>query len=1033
MEHVEDRGQSFKNELTGVPWPLLALFIVLVAGIVIGGYLYFRDQRGKIVAEVNQDLALIADLKVAEINHWRVERLYDAEAIFNNPFLSSHVEQYFKKGESDATIKKELIRWMSATHNIHDYEGMLILDAKGRIRLMDMENDDSLNATESYYAAKAQSSREVVFSDLYLKSNNGGEVCISIMVPLLDPERIDVPPVGVVALRIHADHFLFPLIQSWPRQSETAEILLVRREGNDALFLNELRHMKGTALTLKRPLAQGDLPAARAIGGFEGAMQGIDYRGVPVFASTRHIPNSDWFLVAKIDKSEVYGPIHKQQRMVIVLASVTVLAIGFLFVVIWRRRFERFYRRTSDFCTTLVNERTTRLQEMIVERQKAEEQAVVERKRLYDVLETLPAYVILLTQDYHVAFDNHFFRTRFGNHEGRKCYEYLFNRKEPCENCETYKVFTNGGLPHNWEWTGPDGNTYDIYDYIFTDTDGSRLILEMGIDITARKEAERRNKISKDILALLSSSYTRREYLDEAVKHISEWSGCRCVGVRIKNKDLEIPYEARIGFDDDFWRSENHLSLEKDNCACMRVVRGQPDPQDAAAMTPGGSFRTDNVQKFLSTITEDEKKCFRGVCPMHGFLSLAIVPIRLKGEVVGAIHLADEKEGVVSPKMVEFLESIGTLVGEGIARLDMESKLRSADAYSRNLIESIVDPLVTIGPDGKITDVNEATEKATGLSRKELVGTDFSNYFTDPEKARDGYKQVFREGVVKDYELEMRHKDGRLTPVLYNATTYRYLADNLIGVIASARDISQRKRVEAELQKAQEEILNSKRLSDIGTLAATVAHELRNPLGVMQAALYNIKKKVKDDALDRHIANIEHKISDSGQIINNLLFYTRIKKPNYEQVAIDSLLDECEATVRDRFNGQAVNVVKKIDALRGVSLSVDPFQLKEVINNILINAYQAVKEGSGNIEIEGRIDGNEFVEVNIKDNGEGIDEAYLEKVFEPFFTQKSKGTGLGLAICRELVRLHNGEIDIKSKKGEGATVTVRLPAGGISQ
>ena len=127
-----------------------------------------------------------------------------------------------------------------------------------------------------------------------------------------------------------------------------------------------------------------------------------------------------------------------------------------------------------------------------------------------------------------------------------------------------------------------------------------------------------------------------------------------------------------------------------------------------------------------------------------------------------------------------------------------EEVLRRAGAYNRSLVEASLDPLVTISPDGKITDVNSATETITGSTRDELIGTDFCDYFTDPENARAGYQKVFREGLVRDYELEIRHRDGHTTPVLYNASVYRDEAGTIIGVFAAARDITQRKRAEAE-------------------------------------------------------------------------------------------------------------------------------------------------------------------------------------------------------------------------------------------
>lgn len=126
--------------------------------------------------------------------------------------------------------------------------------------------------------------------------------------------------------------------------------------------------------------------------------------------------------------------------------------------------------------------------------------------------------------------------------------------------------------------------------------------------------------------------------------------------------------------------------------------------------------------------------------------------------------------------------------------------------YARSLIEASLDPLVTISPDGKITDVNEATVKVTGAPREELIGTVFSNYFTDPGKARDGYRRVFAEGSVTDYPLTIRHRDGRVTDVLYNASVYRDAQGNVAGVFAAARDITAQKRTEAALAKTNLEL-----------------------------------------------------------------------------------------------------------------------------------------------------------------------------------------------------------------------------------
>jgi PAS domain S-box-containing protein len=125
---------------------------------------------------------------------------------------------------------------------------------------------------------------------------------------------------------------------------------------------------------------------------------------------------------------------------------------------------------------------------------------------------------------------------------------------------------------------------------------------------------------------------------------------------------------------------------------------------------------------------------------------------------------------------------------------DAFDQVRHASAYHRSLIEASLDPLVTINPDNTISDVNAATVNVTGFSRDELIGTDFSKYFTDPGRAKVGYEKVFRDGSVTDYGLEIRHTDGRVTPALYNATVYRDEAGKITGVFAAARDITERKK-----------------------------------------------------------------------------------------------------------------------------------------------------------------------------------------------------------------------------------------------
>ncbi|MGB9940762.1 PocR ligand-binding domain-containing protein [Methanosarcina sp.] len=208
----------------------------------------------------------------------------------------------------------------------------------------------------------------------------------------------------------------------------------------------------------------------------------------------------------------------------------------------------------------------------------------------------------------------------------------------------------------------------------------------------------------------------------------------------------------------------------------------------------------------------------------------------------------------------------GNLRGSVSAFIDIterkkaEEALRLSNLYNRSLIEASLDPLVTIGRDGKITDTNYATEQVTGYSRNELIGTDFSDYFTDPEKARTGYQQAFMRGEVRDYSLEIRHKVGHITPVLYNASVYRDENGKVIGVFAVARDITERKRAEEALKKAHD----------------TLEEKVKERTAELQEAYTSLKEseeRLADSQKIAHIGNWDWNIATNEEYWSDELYH----------------------------------------------------------------------------------------------------------------------------------------------------------------
>ena len=417
-----------------------------------------------------------------------------------------------------------------------------------------------------------------------------------------------------------------------------------------------------------------------------------------------------------------------------------------------------------------------------------------------------------------------------------------------------------------------------------------------------------------------------------------------------------------------------------------------------------------DMMRIYATNIDDRKKGEQALKELVEELASTAEELRTSNEEL--VSLGEELR-VANEHEREQASRLEGLVHERTTKLrESEEGLRAASHYTRSLIEASLDPLVTIDVEGKITDVNEATIQATGATREELVGSEFADYFTEPEKAREDRMRTFAEGSTRDFPLTIRHKSGKLIEVLYNATLYKDAAGDTAGMLAAARDVTEKNRIERKLFKTEV-------IAAVEQLGATVAHDLRGPLGRVIQAVNLIKR---DPSLTpRMLKIVEEGAVRSLKMIADWRSNTRKIVPQPVESDLASLLKHI---IAENMIPGNVEVASSVGESLG-SVYIDPGIMHRVLNNLVKNAVEAMPNG-GKLSITAEKEGD-ALEIKVGDTGIGIPVEAQERIFSPLFTTKSGGFGLGLVYCRRAVEAMGGSINFESEVSKGTAFTIRLP------
>jgi len=430
-----------------------------------------------------------------------------------------------------------------------------------------------------------------------------------------------------------------------------------------------------------------------------------------------------------------------------------------------------------------------------------------------------------------------------------------------------------------------------------------------------------------------------------------------------------------------------------------------------------------------------------------------------KGSVADSPLTLRHKDGKLTDVLFNgsvYKDGNGNVLGVVIVARDVTAQ-KLLSKYSLSLIEASLDPLVTISTEGKITDMNQATVNIIGMTREELTGTDFFDYFTEPQMARGVYQEVFAKGSVADSPLTLRHKDGKLTDVLFNGSVYKDDRGNVLGVVIVARDITNQKRIATELTEAivfaemATEIAEvAKNKAESSTLIAenavkakqqflsNMSHEIRTPMNAIIGFTKVLLKTELNPKQKEYLTAI--KLSGDALIvlINDILDLAKVDagKMTFEQVpfkmsvSISAMIHLFETKIWEK----NLLLIKEYDERIPEVLLGDPVRLHQIILNLVSNAVKFTSKGSITVSVRLQSEDDEKVsiEFSVKDTGIGISESKMTSIFDNFQQATSGtsrlygGTGLGLAIVKQLVEPQGGTISVSSKLEEGSVFSFVL-------
>jgi PAS domain S-box-containing protein len=334
---------------------LASIFSVLI---LVGGLAYYEYEASVIRKDCQENLTAIAGLKLSQISQWRTERQRDISYIYRNPLFEKGTQEMLSNVLHPERFK-EIFNQLTIIKENSEYEDVFLTSPTGEMIYSVDHILTSIDSVTKKFILESARQKTVLFTDLYYCPLHK-KIHYDLIIPLLNKNNITI---AVIVLRIDPSNYLFPLIESWPTHSKSSEILIVRKDRDSVLFLNELRHRTHTAMIFRLPMSRTSTPAVKAVSGYQGIMEGTDYRGIKVLSFVCNIPGTEWFMVAKVDRSEIFSELNYRIEVIIFVTIILILltTIGISRIYYFRQReiYKELYRKEKILTETQDEYRTT--------------------------------------------------------------------------------------------------------------------------------------------------------------------------------------------------------------------------------------------------------------------------------------------------------------------------------------------------------------------------------------------------------------------------------------------------------------------------------------------------------------------------------------------------------------------------------------------------------------------------------------------------------------------------------------------------